>query len=676
MRAFFAELKRRNVYKVAAAYAVVAWLLIQVATQTFPFFEVPNWAVRLVILLIIAGFPIALVCAWAYEMTPVGLKKAGDVPPEQSIRRSTGRKLDFFIIGGLALAVGVLLFQRWHSPSVAAVVSRSTTKSIAVLPFDNRSEDKTNGYFADGIQDEILTRLAKIADLKVISRTSTQHYKSAPENLREIARQLGVTNVLEGSVQKSQDQVRVNVQLINAETDSHLWAESYDRTLTDIFGVETEVAKAIADTLNAKLTGREERAISVRPTENPEAYDQYLRGLAIWTQYTTSPLYAEDAIRYFGRAVELDPQFAFAWARLSIAQSRVFWSRSDPTPERRNMAMAALEKALALQPQAGETQLAKGFFHYWVLSDFDTALEAFGQALKLQPNSPDVAAAITYIKRRRGKFSEALEQQLKVVEMDPRNPNNLTQLSVTYNILRRFGDARQAVTRAINITPDDAQLHAGLARLCLEQGDVAGAQAAMSGVPLTPEYPYVPEMHIELALIARHYDEAGKLLNEAIAATASRSQIIVGEYQYLLGFTERLAGHTEVAGSALAQARETLTAFLRKTSHIPEALVYAGTVDAMLGDRDSAVQKANAAIAAWPSSVDVVRAPAGEEALARVYAQLGNADAAIPIIERVLRANYLGPEQIVLTPALLRLDPMWDPLRGDPRFQKLAGVAQ
>src|SRR5881409_3325492 len=303
---FFAELKRRNVYKVAVAYAVVAWLLMQIASQIFPFFEIPNWAVRLVLLMLVIGFPVAMILAWAFELTPEGIKRAEDVDLSKSVRRKTGRKLDFFIIAVLLLVVGILLLQRLH-PNVSPAVSSSPEKSIAVLPFENLSEDKANAYFAGGIQEEVLTRLAKIADLKVISRTSTQRYQSKPGNLAEIAKQLGVANILEGSVQKAADQVRVNVQLVNAQTDSQLWAETYDRKLNDIFSVESEIAKRIAESLQAKLTGREEQALTAKPTNNPEAYDTYLRGLAFEARSNYSGDALLKAIALYERAVQLDP---------------------------------------------------------------------------------------------------------------------------------------------------------------------------------------------------------------------------------------------------------------------------------------------------------------------------------------------------------------------------------
>ncbi|MFL6553487.1 MAG: hypothetical protein ACJ8LV_09000, partial [Chthoniobacterales bacterium] len=314
---FFAELKRRNVYKVAVAYAVVAWLLIQVATQVFPFFELPKWAVQIVVLAMVIGFPIAVVCSWAFEMTPEGIKLERDL--DRKVIRKTGRKLTALITVVAALAAGVTTFRFLHSERgnterQAAFGTEIDSKSIAVLPFENLSEEKANAYFANGIQDEILTRLSKIADLKVISRTSTQRYKSVPENLPEIARQLGVANILEGSVQKQGDAVHVTVQLIKAATDSHVWADSFDRKLTDIFSVETEVAKAIADQLHVRLTGREKEVIAAKPTDNPEAYDAYLRGLAYTLKTQNTPANYLGAQKYFREAVRLDPKFALAWA--------------------------------------------------------------------------------------------------------------------------------------------------------------------------------------------------------------------------------------------------------------------------------------------------------------------------------------------------------------------------
>src|ERR1700726_449586 len=334
---FFTELKRRNVYKVAVAYAVVAWLLIQVATQVFPFFEVPNWAVRLVVLLIIIGFPIALVIAWAFELTPEGLKRT-EVADAAPAAPSRSRAWIYVVLIAGALSAGLFFLGRFTVSSGTPRQSEAATvsnKSIAVLPFDNLSRDPDNAYFASGIQDEIITRLAKIADLKVISRTSTQQYHSQPGNLSEIAKQLGVANILEGSVQKAADQVRVNVQLIQVASDSHLWADTYDRKLVDIFAVESEMAKAIADSLQAKLTGGEQQALAVKPTNNSEAYDAYLRGLAFEAR-AFSPSDSAKVVGFYERAVQLDPAFSLAWARLSRANAQVYFNSIDTTPARRD----------------------------------------------------------------------------------------------------------------------------------------------------------------------------------------------------------------------------------------------------------------------------------------------------------------------------------------------------
>src|ERR1700719_3699400 len=334
MKSFFAELKRRNVYKVAVAYAVASWLLIQVATQVFPFFEIPNWAVRLVVLLLIAGFPVALIFSWAFEITPEGIKRESEIESDKSITHHTGRKIVALTIALAVVAAGLLAFQLFRGKSttpltnIAGQANPISAKSAAVLPFENLSDEKSNAYFADGIQDEILTRLSKIASLKVISRTSTQKYKSAPDNLREIGRQLGVANLLEGSVQRAANAVHVNVQLIRASTDEHLWAESYNRKLDDVFGVEGEVASAIADQLNAKLSGTEQKAVTDKPTQNTAAYDAYLRGLSIEHNQYSYDAYQKAAHEYT-EAIQLDPNFAFAWARLAVLRSFLFFNAVD-----------------------------------------------------------------------------------------------------------------------------------------------------------------------------------------------------------------------------------------------------------------------------------------------------------------------------------------------------------
>src|SRR6266487_98528 len=378
------ELKRRNVYRAAVAYGVVAWFLTQLTTQVFPFFEIPNSAVRFVVIALAVGFPIAMLLAWVYEFTPGGIVRTEDLDPvrARSVQRAAGRILDFIIIGVLLLVIAMLIVGRL--PFYRQTAESISQKSIAVLPFENRSEDKANAYFADGIQDEILTRLSKIADLKVISRTSTQQYKSARENLPEIAKQLGVAHILEGSVQKSGDSVRVNVQLIKAANDSHVWADTFDRKLTDILSVESEVAKAIAEQLRATLTGQEEQLIAAKPTDNLEAYDAYLRGLAYSVK--TGLNYADQiaAQSYLKEAVRLDPKFALAWALLSQVDALGYVMLSlQPTSALREEARYAADTALDLEPDLAEALYAKGWYHYGCLKDYDTAVRYFQRARQL-----------------------------------------------------------------------------------------------------------------------------------------------------------------------------------------------------------------------------------------------------------------------------------------------------
>src|SRR5437879_7115647 len=453
---FFGELKRRNVYRAAVAYGVVAWFLTQLTTQVFPFFEIPNSAVRFVVIALAVGFPIAMLLSWIYELTPEGVVRTEDLDPieARSVQRRSGRLLDFIIIGALLLVIAMLVTGRL--PFYRQTGESISQKSIAVLPFENLSEDKANAYFAEGIQDEILTRLSKIADLKVISRTSTQHYKSTPENVPEIARQLGVAHILEGRVQKSGDVVRVNVQLIKAANDSHLWGDTFDRKLTDIFSVESEVAKAIADQLRAKLSGREEQEIAAKPTDNPEAHDAYLRGLAYTLKTLPTSANVLGAQKYLSEAVRLDPKFALGWALLSYVDARGYITQSvQPTVALREEARQAAETALTLQPNLGEAVVAKGAYHYFCLKDYDTAVRYFEQARQLLPSSSRIPELLAYVARRRGQWdrSEAYFNEAK--RLDPRNVSLLTQHATTDIPLRRFPEALRKLDQVLDITPAD-----------------------------------------------------------------------------------------------------------------------------------------------------------------------------------------------------------------------------
>src|SRR5499426_4000743 len=468
-------------YHAAVAYGVVAWFLTQLTTQVFPFFEIPNSAVRLVVIALAVGFPIAMLLYWIYELTPEGVVRTEDLDPVEarSVQRKSGRLLDFIIIGALLLVIAMLVVGRL--PFYGQPGDAISEKSIAVLPFENRSEEKANAYFADGIQDEILTRLSKIADLKVISRTSTQHYKSAPENLPEIGRQLGVAHVLEGSVQRSADAVRVNVQLIKAANDSHLWADIYDRKLTDIFAVESEVAKAIAEQLRAKLTGQEEQVLATKPTEDPEAHDAYLRGLAHTLKTQNTPANSLGAQKYFKEAVRLDPKFALSWALLSYVDSVGYVTLSlQPTPALREEARQAAETALTLQPNLGEAVLAKGYYHYACLKDYETGARYFEQARQFLPNSSRISEYLAYVARRQGRWDESESRFNEAERLDPRNVHLFTQHALSYICLRHFPEANRKLDQVLNITPDDVDTLAQKAAIAQAQGDLAQAAALLA----------------------------------------------------------------------------------------------------------------------------------------------------------------------------------------------------
>ena len=668
---FFAELKRRHVYRVAVAYAIVGWLIIQVVTSTFPVLQIPTWAMRLVVVLVLIGFPIALVLAWAFELTPQGIKRSTD--PERPASRVGG--IATIILLGIAAAIAL-----WWGAGRPLPFGQSrdqgdhvgaAAKSIAVLPFASLSEDPANAYFAEGIQDEILTRLAKIGDLKVISRTSTLRYKSAPENLLEIAKQLGVAHILEGSVQKSGDRVRINVQLINAQTDTHLWAETYDRTLTDVFAVESEVAQRVADSLRATLTGVEKATLATKPTENPAAYDAYLRGLAVVASNRETSTAFIGAADFFDEAVRLDPKFALGWARAAIAHSRAYWGGYDRTAARAEKAKIATEKAKELQPELGETFLARGYYEYLIARDYDVAWAAFKDALARLPNNSDTLIALSLIERRKGKWPEALAHQEKAAQRDPQNIAVLSQLAISYFALKRFSDAHAMVDRLLALAPDNPQVLAGLARLCLVEGNLEGAEKAMRSVPPVANNDYVFELQVRLALIARRYDDAIRLLEAAFAQPPATLGTFTGQYRYLLAFSKELSGDPAGARSTYEEARRELEKQLQDQADSPEAAMNLGFVQAALGNKEAALAAAQKAIDLRPTSVDAVAGSAAEEARARIQARVGETDAAIQELRRLLKVTYVGPEQIPLTPAMLRLDPAWDPLRKDPRFQEL-----
>src|SRR5712672_3884966 len=475
------ELKRRNVYKVAVAYAIVGWLLIQVATATFPVLEIPNWAIKLVIALVLLGFPISLILAWAFELTPEGIKLTES--DELSSKPFRSRAWIYVVIISGAISGGLFFVGRYTALNKQSGSAQVSTKSIAVLPFENLSEEKANAYFADGIQDEILTRLSKIADLKVISRTSTQRYKSAPENLPEIARQLGVAHILEGSVQKQGDAVHVTGQLIKAATDSHVWADSFDRKLTDIFSVESEVAKAIADQLQVHLTGREKEVIAAKPTDNPEAYDAYLRGLAYTLKTQNTPANYLGAQKYFREAVRLDPKFALAWALLSYVDARGYHTTNlQPTAALREEARQAFETALALDLNLGEAWVAKGYYHYGCVNDFEAAVRCYEQARKVLPNSSLIPQSLAFVARDQGQWERSESYFNEAERLDPRNVSLLTRHAQFYIALRRFPEAVRKLDLILEIVHNDIDALVEKAAIAQAEGDLPRAATLLAPV--------------------------------------------------------------------------------------------------------------------------------------------------------------------------------------------------
>ena len=488
-------------------------------------------------------------------------------------------------------------------PTAAAIPE----KSIAVLPFENLSRDPDNAYFADGIQDEILTRLAKIADLKVISRTSTQHYKSAPDNLREIAKQLEVAHILEGSVQKSGDSVRVNVQLIKAANDSHLWADTFDRKLTDIFSVESEVAKAIAEQLRAKLTGQEEQVIAAKPTDNPEAYDAYLRGLAYSLKTATTAANSLAAQKYLKEAVRLDPKFALAWALLSYIDAVGYITVSlQPTVALREEARQAAETALTLQPNLGEAVLAKGQYYYGCLKDYDTAVHYFEQARQFLPNSSRIPESLAYVARRRGQWDRSESYFNEAERLDPRNVNLLTQHALSYICLRRFPEALQKLDQVLNITPDDVDTLATKANIAQAEGDLPRAAALLA--PLNPSADLTTPLETQVyqAILERRPAAMITRLTGILAKPDPALGFANGELRFWLGWAQEVAGDHAAAQETWRQAHRELEPFLKDQPENFNLLGDLALTNMGLGDKAAAFAFVEKAMAAIPIEKDAV----------------------------------------------------------------------
>ena len=677
---FLTELKRRKVYRVAVAYAIVAWLLIQAASILFPTFEAPPWVMKVFVTAVILGFPVALILAWAFELTPEGLRRAEEVAPQESKTRKPGLKWTAVIVTAAMLAAALLAFQfvrTRRSPAIESPKQTASTatldKSVAVLPFENLSSDKENAFFAQGIQDEIITTLSKISGLRVISRTSTAHYNSAPENLPEIAQQLRVSHVLEGSVQKVGERVHINVQLIQAGTDAHLWAQSYDRQLTDIFSVEAEVAKSIADSLSATLSPQEKAQVEAKPTDNADAYVLYLRARDYQTRPDNLMQDFRSAMRLFEQAITLDPRFALAHARLAATTSNLYHFY-EPTEPLKQKAHAEALESLRLQPNLGEGHLALGLYHYYMEGDYDAALRELDLAAHALPNDGDVGLYTAAIERRRGHWRQALAAYKHAEAVDPRNSVMLYDASQTYFGLRDWRTAAERMDRVLALFPDSFNVK--IQRAYIEffwKGSTASIKAALETLPpnLDPDG-VVTFARWDMSLMNRDVVAAEKALAACQLDTIASQTGVPLPKTYLQACIDLVRGD---AGKARAEFEAARPAIEKTVANSPQDGVrhaQLGLLYAFLGRKEDALQEGQRAMELKPITHDVIEGAVVEDFYTLSCARLGETDETIRRIERLLTTPFgvdYADESITLSDLRQRWE--WDPLRKDPRFQKI-----
>jgi len=668
----FAELKRRNVYRAAVLYGMSAWLLAQITTQIFPFFNVPNSAVRFVIIALILGFPIAMALSWLYELTPGGFVRTEDV--DLPTQRQFGRKIDFLIIGALLLVIALLVYQRlpFRTENVEAIPD----KSIAVLPFANFSEEKANAFFADGVQDDILTSLAEIKELRVISRSSVMQFRdpaAAGRNLREIAKTLGVANVLEGSVRREGDRVVVNVQLIDARTDRHIWANRYDRTLTDALGLQGELASEIADALRANLSADEKTRVAIKPTQSPDAYVFYLRANQISRNPDTLLEDYKTAEQLYTQAIALDPNFALAHARLASVRAEIF-HYYEPTDAWKLKAHQEAETALRLQPDLAEAHFALGECIYWMDQDYDRALEQFEIASRLSPSNGDIGRLIAAIKRRQGKWQEALEAYERVVKIDPQNPNIVRELIFINTAMRRWPEAAGWAKKMRAMAPASlvAKVQTGYVDFWWK-GDTRLLKSLLSEVPadVDPDGA-VTSCRWDVAMLDRDYATAGRVLEISSLNEVSYTNAGSTPKTFLQGCIYLAQGDNKNAQKVFETARPSFEASVEEAPLSADRHANLGWLYAFMGRKNEAIREGRRAVELKPESKDAVDSAIMNCYLALIYARVGEKDLAIPLIERLLKTpGAVDSVDYSITVNDLKYRWEWDPIRSDPRFQKL-----
>jgi TolB-like protein/Flp pilus assembly protein TadD len=653
MTSFFDEVKRRKVYRVAAAYIIAAGGAIQLASASFPAWELPNWALRLVIVLLLLGFPIALMFAWAYDITAQGIRATSTTAVPRTHRR---RNIIMLVAAGVAIsaAAGFFLLPR--------VSAHKIDKSIAVLPFENLSDEKENAYFADGIHDDVLTNLSKISDLKVISRTSVMPYRGRASNVREVGKTLGVATILEGTVRRIGNRVRVNVQLINVENDEHLWAEDYDRDLTDVFAIQTDLAQKIVRELQAKLSPIEKAQIERKPTENSQAYLAFVQAHDLCTRPDKFRPTIEKAEQLFEQATRLDPDFAEAFAGLAWVHDWIYHD-FDPTPARREKARVAADTAVRLQPELPEAHLALGFYHYYCERNYQAALNEFAIAKRRLPNSAEVYLAIGAIERRQGKWAESTANLEKAASLSPKDAWILQNLADNHYATRNFEVADKIFDRAIEAAPESFGPRAGKAKLAVDwKGDLSVLEKQLTQVPtgVDPDG-LVTLARMQLLLLQRKFSDALALVKQSPQDVFHDDK----PREFFEGAIHTFSKDKGKARSAFDRARPIAEKALREGPDDASRHVILGMILAGLGEKNAAIAEGRLAVELLPESQDALDGPKITVALAQIYAWTGESDQALQLLDRSLStANGV-------TLPFLRLDPMWDPLRSDPRFQAL-----